>query len=99
MVIYTQFMSELTTPDTLHRGVKLPYDEFSPDALSSDLLPGSDGVDENGNRVVLDGNEYGVYMSTNPQVARLYSSPQHGDPVPGAPEFSWRHSAGTRLAV
>jgi len=57
-------------PETLYRGITLKVDDFEKADFSTTLKPGSDEIDEDGNRVVSDGNEYGVYMSTNPRMVK-----------------------------
>ena len=77
-----------TTPKTLHRGIVLSPDELSTDILDVDLVPGSvPKIDEQGRKTVHDGNEYGVYMSSNDKVAEMYSSPNYGDIMPDSPVF------------
>lgn len=57
-------------PETLYRGITLKVDDFEQADFSSTLKPGSDEIDADGNRVVSDGNEYGVYMSSNPNMVK-----------------------------
>lgn len=68
-------------PKYLYRGVIVDYDLIDEVALGDmDLVPPNKAIlDENGRKVVLDGNEYGLYMTDNPYVARTYSTPSfHG---------------------
>ena len=68
-------------PKFLYRGVIVDYDLIDQVALGDmDLVPPNKAIlDENGRKVVLDGNEYGLYMTDNPYVARTYSTPSfHG---------------------
>ncbi len=57
-------------PETLYRGITLKVDDFEQADFSSTLKPGSDEIDAEGNRIVSDGNEYGVYMSSNPRMVK-----------------------------
>ena len=57
-------------PEILYRGITFKVDDFEQADFSTSLKPGSDEIDEDGNRVVSDGNEYGVYMSTNPRMVK-----------------------------
>jgi hypothetical protein len=48
--------------------------------------------DETGKPLITDGNEYGVYMTTNQHMAEVssYGTPRHTDPLPGSPTFNYR---------
>lgn len=53
-------------PKKLYRGISLAYDEFQSFDLNADLIvPYEPIIDEEGRKCVIDGNEYGVYMSDN----------------------------------
>jgi len=60
---------EAEKPDKLYRGVTLTWDHFinsSYNVFEDDLYPpNAHRVDEKGRKTVGDGNEYGVYMTTN----------------------------------
>lgn len=57
-------------PETLYRGITLKVEDFENIEFTSSLTPGSEKIDEFGDRVVSDGNEYGVYMSSNPRMVK-----------------------------
>jgi len=88
-------------PLHLYRGVKLPADALTEDIFNADLTPGSGPIiDEHGRATVADGNEYGVYMTDNPNmVDSVYANPRHGDALPGSPSFNWRHSSQSRVEI
>lgn len=57
-------------PEILYRGITLKVEDFEQDNFSTTLKAGSDEIDAKGTHVVSDGNEYGVYMSSNPQMVK-----------------------------
>lgn len=57
-------------PEILYRGITLRVEDFEQADFSTTLKAGSDEIDEDGKRVVSDGNEYGVYMSSNPSMVK-----------------------------
>lgn len=71
-------------PSILYRGIILPYDQLENFDLSkADLVvPYEPIIDENGNKVVLDGNEYGVYMTDNKTMVENVYGNLHGDGKP-----------------
>ena len=89
----------IEVPKTLYRGVVLPASEVNSGLLSQALVPGSEKIDEQGRRVVHDGNEYGVYMTDNPSMVQsAYGSPSdYGDNLPDSPSFKWRGLPGSRV--
>lgn len=86
-------------PNTLYRGIVVPMEAASAEALQADLTPGSlPCIDEHGRLTVTDGNEYGVYMSDNDHMAEMaYATPRRGDRLPDSPLFNWR--GGSQSAV
>lgn len=58
-------------PEILYRGVKITYDMLKDFKFYGTTLypPNPYQIDENGRKVVGDGNEYGLYMTTNKVVA------------------------------
>ena len=80
-------------PSNLYRGITIPSSEFQPSFLTGDLTPGSRVEQPNGVLTVSDGNEYGVYMSTNEDmVKRAYADPRHGKQIPGFEKLSYGYS-------
>lgn len=81
-------------PNDLYRGVTIPVDSFGEHIFGADLTPGGPPKhDAQGRRIVADGNEYGVYMTDNRDMAETsYASPRHGTPIPDSPQFHWRGS-------
>lgn len=88
-------------PPTLYRGITLAPSEVNEDIFgTADLIPGSGPLlNETGQVVVEDGNEYGVYMSDNPQMAATAAAPRHGAILPGSPTFNWRGDTQSQLEV
>ncbi|MEI6850648.1 MAG: hypothetical protein WCK26_01625 [Candidatus Saccharibacteria bacterium] len=89
----------METPETLYRGVVLPASEVHSGLLTQDLAPGSGKIDDQGRKVVHDGNEYGVYMTDNPSMVKsAYGSPpDYGDDLPDSPSFKWRGVPGIKV--
>lgn len=78
-------------PAELYRGVCRPLEAITDDFLVSTLVPGTKEVNEQGELVVADGNEYGVYMTDNRSMAEAaYSQPLHAQPVEGGLRFRHR---------
>ncbi len=72
----------------LYRGIRLTAPEVTEAFFGQTLVPGSEGLDADGNPVVADGNELGVYMSDNKQmVLDVYGRPRAGLAVPNSPLF------------
>ncbi len=88
-------------PDRLYRGIIVPSSAADASLYTSDLVPGSDPqFDEQGRKIVADGNEYGVYMTDNPTAAEsVHGSPKHGDVLPDSPRFSYRGDHQRRVTV
>ena len=57
----------MNKPEILYRGVKITYDMLKDFKFYDTTLypPNPYQIDENGRKVVADGNEYGLYMTTN----------------------------------
>ncbi|MGE5456565.1 MAG: hypothetical protein ACM3O4_05645 [Ignavibacteriales bacterium] len=68
-------------PQFLYRGIVIPYDKLESFSLSEiDLVvPYEPIIDENGDKVVLDGNEYGVYMTDNKKMVQDVYGNIHGN--------------------
>lgn len=66
-------------PKNVYRGMTMPYETFARLDFESDLVPNEPPIiDEKGRKVVGDGNEYGVYMTDNEQLAiDTYGNPDH----------------------
>ncbi|NLC48433.1 MAG: hypothetical protein GX758_03640 [Tenericutes bacterium] len=71
-------------PINLYRGIVISYDELENfDLVNADLVvPYDPIVDEDGNKTVLDGNEYGVYMTDNPNMVNDVYGNVHNDGKP-----------------
>lgn len=53
-------------PQYLYRGIKLKYDDLKKFSFTADLkVPYEPIIDSHGRKTVIDGNEYGIYMSDN----------------------------------
>lgn len=67
-------------PQFVYRGVIVPFSDYSEINTDDDLVPPHPPkIDENGRETVDDGNEYGVYMTDNEQMALdVYGNPEHG---------------------
>lgn len=77
-------------PNQLYRGVVLTAQQISDlDWEHSDLeVPYEPIIDEQGRKTVLDGNEYGVYMSDNQaMVEQAYGHPRHTTPLENASQL------------
>lgn len=59
-------------PEKLYRGFAINPEELTIEKLKSVMKPGT--ISEDDPTKILDGNELGVYMSTNPSVAEIYAS-------------------------
>jgi len=68
-------------PLILYRRIILPYDQFENfDLSTADLVvPYEPIIDNDGNKVVSDGNEYGVYMTDNKDLVDDAYGNLHGD--------------------
>ena len=57
----------MNKPEILYRGVKITYDMLKDFKFYDTTLypPNPYQIDKNGRKVVADGNEYGLYMTTN----------------------------------
>ena len=87
-----------SAPDTLYRGVKLPVEDIDSSIFYKGLVPGSSSrVDDRGNEVVRDGNEYGVYMSSNDALSCNYANPEGGEYMPDSPVFNDGRDYKSRL--
>lgn len=78
-------MTNEKKPKILYRGVKINYELLKKFELYGvDLKPPHPPmIDENGRKVVGDGNEYGVYMTDHDVVARnAYAAVKHNDGTP-----------------
>lgn len=99
----------MEVPTLLYRGLKeLDPELLTPEFFNQTLHPGSDRTNEAGERVVHDGNEYGVYMTDNEHMALpSYAMSRHGKVVPEVPAFTHRGygeqlrypTAGVLLAI
>ena len=59
----------MNKPEILYRGIVLDFDKIKNWNFDADIdLPKDFIYDENGNKLVVDGNEYGIYMSDNVQM-------------------------------
>lgn len=68
---------EKKIPETLYRGVVIQYDKLKDFKFYGvDLVPyGEPIIDENGRKLISDGNEFGIYMTDNPiMVSSAYGS-------------------------
>lgn len=67
-------------PTKLYRGLHLNFDDFEKFNLGGDLISPYDPViDEHGRQKLRSGNEYGVYMTTNKQMALdIYGNVHNG---------------------
>lgn len=63
-------IEEEKTPEILYRAINLTVDDFLNYDPSLPLRPGTEVIDVEGNKTVVDGNEYGVYMSSNPNMVK-----------------------------
>jgi|GEM_PF-2496217 hypothetical protein len=92
---------QIIPPDTLYRGIVLPAHAIDYKLHSADLVPGTKQVDSfTGEVTVADGNEYGVYMTDNPDAATsVHGAPKHGDKLPGSPVFSYQADRQAHLTV
>lgn len=74
-------MSQDNKPKYLYRGVVIPYtklDEFKFTGVDL-VVPYEPLLDDQGRKVVLDGNEYGVYMTDNEQMVKdVYGNVHNG---------------------
>lgn len=88
-------------PNDLYRGTSMPAGSFSELVFGADIVPPEPPkYDEQGRAVVADGNEYGVYMSDNRDMAdSSYATPRHGDPSPDSPLFNWRGSPQSKVEL
>ena len=67
-------------PEYLYRGMCIKYEDLKNFTFSGiDMeLPYEPYIDSQGNKTVHDGNEYGIYMSDNPKVAKsVYGNASH----------------------
>ncbi len=80
-------MNQDNKPKYLYRGVCIHYDKLDEVILGgSDLVPpNAPFLDEKGRKIVLDGNEYGVYMTDNEQMVKDVYGDVHngGTPIQG----------------
>src|SRR5581483_9603000 len=77
-------------PTHLYRGIALSGEEFSTDLFDQALTPGGPPyTDAHGRKTDASGNEYGVYMSDNPQMVHdAYAKASQGNTLPCSPDFS-----------
>ncbi len=69
-----------TNPRFLYRGMKFFTNQNMDYAFDQDIpMPTVLTTDENGMKCVMDGNEYGIYMSSNPEVGTFYATPNFHD--------------------
>lgn len=80
-------------PDTLYRGIVIPTADVSQRLITANLRPGTRKEMPDGSVAVLDGNEYGVYMSDNPHMTEVaYASPRHNtDALDEYPDLKFGH--------
>ncbi|MGI0134263.1 MAG: hypothetical protein ACREBW_04820 [Candidatus Micrarchaeaceae archaeon] len=91
---------QISPPDTLYRGIIMPAHEVDEKLYTADLVPGTKKIAPNGEAVVADGNEYGVYMTDNVDAAAgVHGAPKHGDKLPGSPAFSYHGDRRAHLDV
>lgn len=58
-------------PKVLYRGISISAEKFLESEIHGDIVPHAPPIlNEDGREVVADGNEYGIYLSTNKQVAQ-----------------------------
>lgn len=71
-------MEEKSLPKKIYRGVVLNYEQFKGIDFEADLFPPNPPkIDEYGRKTVGDGNEYGLYMTDNLNVAEeAYGRPE-----------------------
>ncbi len=66
-------------PLHLYRGIKLTASNYQEYDFEGDIpLPDKSIINENGLKCVTDGNEFGIYMSSNPDMAIHYAKPELG---------------------
>lgn len=70
---------EESIPEKVYRGVIVPFEAFEQIDFDGDLVPPMPPkIDEQGRKTVDDGNEYGLYMTDNEQMALdVYGNPEH----------------------
>jgi hypothetical protein len=84
-------------PDTLWRGVSFVASQVTAELLRTELVPGT--VDQKDPSKIGDGNEFGVYMSSNRTVAETCyarGSSKHRMPCP---EFSYRLERASSIVL
>ncbi len=84
-------------PEILYRGIHLSYDELKNFNFDDDLVvPYQPIINENGQETVLDGNEYGVYMTDNLQMVKDVYGNAHGPGTNLYPNFNFN---GHQIAI
>ncbi len=69
-------------PKTIYRGINLNCNDFEVLDMTKDIYPPCKPViNKSGEKVVGDGNEYGVYMTDNIEVAKFYARINNNAPM------------------
>ena len=70
-------------PKILYRGIRFDHENYPGYQFTQDIpLPDKYIIDQEGRKCVTDGNEYGIYMSTNREMAANYAMPTVYDTSP-----------------
>jgi hypothetical protein len=88
-------------PETLYRGITIPAAAVTEEIFTGEIHPGEEPIiNEHGEKVVADGNEYGVYMSDNAHMSEVaYATPRRGDSVPDSPKFNWKGASQSTVTT
>ncbi len=66
--------------ENLYRGMKFSHTSYEQyDFTSGIALPADFIIDDEGRKCVTDGNEYGIYLTTNPSMVENYATPSLSD--------------------